>query len=124
LTEEYPKAEAGLKKFPIGVRVQVLSVNTLVRCSELAKNDGHREHATSYIAENPNIFTTAFVEADDVFSNCARPELTFAVNYSKNLDLIREAYKELYNKNDNFSVEDVINFFDSRQDLKALMGNE
>ena len=123
LTEEYPKAEAGLKTFPVGVRVQVLSVDTLIRCSELAKNDSHREHATSYIAENPDIFTTAFVVADGVFANCARPELTFAVNYPKNLELIRAVFEELYNNDNNFSVEDAIKVFDSKPELKPLMGS-
>jgi len=124
LTNEYPKAEEGLKKFPIGIRVQVFSANTLIRCSKLAKNACHREHATSYIAENPDIFSTAFVEAAAHFSDCNRPQLTFAVNLPKNLKLIQYIFEELYDKNNNFNVQDVIKFFDSRPDLRLLMGNE
>ena len=124
LTDEYPKAPNGLKKFPIGVRVQVFPATTLIRCSELTKNDSHREHATSYIAENPDIFSIAFVEAEKVFSACNRPELTFAVNFPNNLDLIRLIFDELYEKNNNFSVEYAINLFDLRPDLLPLMGNE
>jgi spore coat polysaccharide biosynthesis protein SpsF len=124
LTNEYPKAAEGLKKFPIGIRVQVFSITTLVRCSELAKHDCHREHATSYIAENPNLFSTVFVEAVEHFSTCNRPELTFAVNLPKNLELIRFIYKKSYDNNNNFTVQDAIRLFDSTPALKLLMGNQ
>lgn len=123
LTDEYPKATGGSKKFPIGVRIQVFPATTLARCSELTKNDSHREHATSYIAENPDIFSTTFLEAEKLFSSCNRPELNFAVNFPKNLDLIRSIFNELYEQNKNFSVEDVINLLDLRPDLISLMGN-
>jgi spore coat polysaccharide biosynthesis protein SpsF len=123
LTDEYPKATDDLKKFPIGVRVQVFPIATLVRCSEMAKDNSHREHATSYIAENPDLFSTVFVEAVGKFSDCNRPELTFAVNLPKNLELIRLSYNKLYDLNSNFTVQDAISLFDSLPSLKPLMGN-
>jgi spore coat polysaccharide biosynthesis protein SpsF len=123
LTNEYPRADKGLKKFPIGVRVQVFPISTLIRCAELATDESHREHATSYIADNPHIFSTAFVEAVGKFSRCNRPELTFAVNIPKNLDLIRCIFSELFQKDNNFTLQQVIDFFDSKEELKLLMGN-
>lgn len=121
LTNEYPKAEPGLKKFPIGVRVQVFSIETLNKCAELAKLDHYREHATSFIAKNPEIFSTGFIEAKDEFAGSNRPELTFAVNLMKNLELIRNIFKVCYGENSNFTVETAIETFDKNPQWHPLM---
>ena len=123
LTNEYPKADKNLKKFPIGVRVQVMSINTLKTCEKNARHEHYREHATSYIAENPNIFKTGFVEAVGVFSICNRPELNFAVNTRKNFKLIKFIFKELYRKKVNFGLDDVIIFIDQNHNFYELMGD-
>lgn len=124
LTNEYPQARATLPRFPIGVRVQVFSIDTLRRCEELAKNSSHREHATSFIAQNPKLFKTKFVTADGDFENCNRPELTFAVNKENNLNLVRNIFSACNGDDTNFSVCDAIRAFDANPQWQPLMGNE
>lgn len=122
VTDEYPNADPGLKRFPIGVRVQVMPITTLRRCAELAQTESEREHATSYIVGNPQIFSSAFVEASGKFADCHRPELTFAVNHRENLDLIRGIFDRCYDEDRNFSVADAIKAFDADKALHSLMG--
>ena len=122
LTDEYPKAEATLRRFPIGVRVQVFSAEALQRCEEMAKNPDNREHATSFIAEHPEVFKTGFVEANGAFSSLNRPELTFAVNYRENLDLIRAIFSHCYDDASNFDLSSAIEAYDNNPDMQRLMG--
>ncbi len=122
VTNEYKKADSDLKRFPIGVRVQVMPLSTLRRCEELARTHSEREHATSFIADNPEIFKSAFVEATGTFAGCHRPELTFAVNHRENLELIRGIFEHCYDSDSNFSVADAVRAFESDDRLHPLMG--
>jgi len=123
LTDEYPKADLALNRFPLGVRVQVFSKNTIEICSRLANSVKYREHATSFIAENPNIFKTDYITAKDKFELYNFPDLTFAVNVPANLELIRNIFKECYDKNPCFSVSDAIKVFHLHPKWGLLMGN-
>ena len=108
VTNEYPLAGNALARFPIGVRVQVMSLGALDRVNELAIEPRHREHATSFIAENPDLFSIAYLEASGVFATCHCPEMFFAVNTPQQLNEIRRIFTTLYPNNQNFSVGDAI----------------
>ena len=123
LTNEYPKVPADLNKFPIGIRVQVFSLETLKKCAAEARLDRYREHATSYIAEHPDRFKAGYIEAGGEFGYANRPELTFAVNQEKNLELIRNIFAECYNSDHNFELEKVINVYNQNPVWNQLMGN-
>ena len=122
VTTEYPKADPALKRFPVGVRVQVIARAALERCAELAKAPGNREHATSYIAAHPDVFRTAFLEAAGSLADCHDPALTFAVNYRENLDLIRALFRVCSAANANFSVGEAIRAYRANPSLRRLMG--
>lgn len=122
VTNEYPKADPALRRFPIGVRIQVFTLDTLRRCEELAKAPENREHATSFIAQHPEIFRSAFVEAAGSWAAAHRPELTFAVNYHENLELIRRLFERCHPTNPDFTLADAITAFDADPALAALMG--
>ena len=122
LTNEYPRAPAELKRFPIGVRVQVFGIDTIRRCALASSAQESREHATSFIAMHPEIFRTAFVEAAGRFASSNRPELTFAVNHPGNLDLIRAFFARCHEADPNFPVAVAIAAYDADPGLAALMG--
>jgi len=124
LTPEYPKADNLLAQFPIGVRVQVFGLETLLKCEKMAFKDKHREHSTSLIAENPELFKTGFVTADGVFDSCEKPEWTFAVNVPKNLELINQIYASLYHVDENFKLKDVIELLSKNSEILKFMGND
>jgi len=123
VTVEYPCAAKTIKKFPVGIRVQVFSLATLQRCEALAKDARHREHSTSYIYEHPELFRLGYFQADKQWEKLHRPELSFAVNYRKNFELVSQIYSLCYPRDRNFSLMDVINVFDATPALHPLMGN-
>jgi spore coat polysaccharide biosynthesis protein SpsF len=124
LTNEYPKADPSLLRFPIGVRAQAFSRETLDRCEAAARSDDHREHSTSYISENPEIFKIVYLEANDRWAALNRPELTFAVNVRANLELVHRLFKVGLARDENFSMADAIEIFDADPALAALVGND
>jgi spore coat polysaccharide biosynthesis protein SpsF len=122
VTTEYPSVDANTGKFPIGIRVQVLPPNTLRRADKLATGKRYREDATQFIFDNPNVFRLGFVEASDKWAPLNAPTLHFAVNYQKNLELVREIFRELYPADRNFSLEDVMDLVIRRRELLSMMG--
>lgn len=124
VTNEYPKADAALRRFPIGVRAQAFSRTTLDRCEQSARSDEHREHSTSYIGEHPEIFKIEYLEATDRWASLNRPELTFAVNVRANLSLIDKIFTVGLAKDANFSMIEAMAIFDSDPSLAALVGND
>lgn len=123
LTNEYPKANLNLARFPIGVRVQVISFDSLQKCNFLSKEINYREHALSFIAHHPELFNIEYVTASNMFSRCERPNLTFAVNKKANLSLIRNIYQYYDGKKVNFDLNDILEAFDTNPDWLQLMGN-
>lgn len=123
LTKEYPKAPPYLRPFPVGLRVQVLSLITLERCNDLARSARHQEHATSLIAENPETFRTVFLEASGRFRHLNFPEYTFAVNYPQNLELVKRIFSFLKDEDGLFDTKQMIKAVMENPDLVLLMGN-
>lgn len=124
LTNEYPQLNEDFKKFPIGIRVQVITSRALRRCESLAKKDYYREHATSFIAENPKLFKTEFVLAKGLFSNLNRPKLNFAVNRERHLELMRKIFTYGLSRDKNFSVNDAMDFINTNKNLINVMGEK
>ncbi len=120
-TREYPYLTKNNFFFPIGIRVQVFNIETLLKCDKLSKDIKYREHSTMFIAENPKIFRMSFVEAKNEFLTLNRPELTFAVNYKENLKLMNDIFLKNYNTNKNFNINEAIKTFDEDTNLSKLM---
>ena len=122
VTTEYPHAGADVQKFPIGIRVQVFPPTVLERCEKLAQDAYHRENSTTYICEHPEQFRLGYFEAREKWNTLYRPELTFAVNYAKNFDLVTRIFERCYPQDPNFSLIDVIHTFDADPSLRLHMG--
>lgn len=123
VTAEYPHAGADAHKFPVGIRVQVFSPAVLEKCAREAGDQYYRENSTTYIYEHPEIFRLGYLEAKGKWNQLNRPELTFAVNYRKNFDLVTKIFERCYPRDSNFSLFDVIDTFDADPALHPLMGN-
>ncbi len=120
-TKEYPQLINCKNLFPIGVRVQVFNIDTLLKCEKMSKENKYREHANMFIAENPQIFNTDFIRAEKEFTVLNRPELTFAVNYFENLKMINDIFHKCYPKNLNFKIDEAIKVFDEEKKHFKLM---
>ena len=124
ITNEYSLVTGDYFKFPIGVRVEIISKSAIERCHKSANTPEYREHATSYILKNPGIFKTTYLEAKGSHHKCNKPELTFAVKLHNNMLLIERIFDDCYEEDNNFTVGDAIDSYERNFDLSRLMGND
>jgi len=125
VTREYPVSGSEYKLFPIGVRVQVYSIDAAERYKDYSEyiNNKHK-HPCSYIFEHPESFNIGYLEAKDKWCFLNHPNLNFAVNYQENFEMVRQIFENCYFENSNFSMNDIMQTVDLNQDLKLLMGNK
>lgn len=107
-TTEYPEAGDAVRKFPIGIRVQVHSRQTLDRCARLATEPADREHSTRYILLHPEQFRIGLFEATGRWAALNRPELTFAVNLPGDLRRISRIFQLCWPRNPNFTLHSAL----------------
>jgi len=123
VTTEFPHAPKDMPKFPIGLRVQAMSIDCLEKCEKIAHSDEHREHATKYIFDHPDKFRVGYYPADGKWAKLNRPDLTFAVNFRENLEMIRKIYQIGTAKEGDLTMDRIVEIFDQNPELARLMGN-
>ncbi len=121
VTTEYPMAGPSVKKFPVGIRVQVVSAEALSRCDRMAQTPESREHSTLYVAQHPERFRVGYVEAAGGWAGLNRPELTFAVNYQENFELVSRIFERCYPQDPQFTLEAALAAFNAEPGLAPLM---
>lgn len=73
------------KNFPIGIHVEVFSMNALKIAHQKSLNRVEREHVTPYIYNNPNLFKIKMVEELVDYSDSY-----FTIDYESDLKIIEE----------------------------------
>ena len=124
ITNEYPEVDPSLKRFILGVRVQVYRRELAARWSDFPEFLDRGLGTSAYIYYNPNQFSCGYIDASGPWSTLNRPELNFAVNYPKNLKLIQHLFSALGSDGRDFTVPDVMRYLAGRPDLLDLMGEE
>jgi spore coat polysaccharide biosynthesis protein SpsF len=106
------------QSYPDGQDVEVISFSTLEKAWREAKNDFEREHTTPYIWEHPDLFriTNILWETGKNLSMSHR----ITIDYPEDYQLICAVYQALYPLNPCFSLNDIVNFLDSRPDIFLL----
>ena len=122
VTHEQPHVTPDAAKFPIGIRVEVYKPDVIARCAKETTEPRHREHSTSFIGEHPEMFNLGHFEATGRWAPLRRPDLTFAVNYKQNFDLVEGIFEACYPKDENFSLLAAMAEFDRRPEWASLMG--
>ena len=89
--------------FPDGLDVEVLTRKTFRRIVYGAHKPSHYEHVTSFVSENKNDF---FIH--QVLSETDLSSLRWTVDEPIDLELITKIYEELYSREPNFSMHDVL----------------
>ena len=121
-TTEFPQAGSQIPKFPIGVRVEVIRAEALARCYQEATDPENREHSALHIYSNPDHFRVGLLPAEGVWARLNQPELTFAVNYRRNFDLITKIFEMCLPEDQNFSLPAVLRVMEECPELHILMG--
>lgn len=121
-TTEHPEAAEDAARFAIGVRAEVYEPEVVQEADRQVTDPARREHSTRYIWENPDVFDQGYLQATGRWKALNRPDLTFAVNYRQNLEMVREIFDELYPKNPNFGLDEVMGVVQRRSSLTDKMG--
>ena len=102
---------------PRGTDVRVFSAKSLAEIAETSDDEADREHVSLHYWEHPEQYrlrnvTTAFP------ADVANLRLT--VDTEDDLRFVRAVYDELYPRNPNFTLADVIGLLAERPDIKAI----
>lgn len=101
------------ESFPYGTAVEVFPLDVLWRLDRLTKEPQLREHVTSLVYHQPELFRTANVEHSRDLS-----AYRFAVDYPEDFAFAQAIYERLYTHNARFSWLDVVNLL---EEDKALL---
>ena len=105
--------------YPDGVlETEVFSFNILKKTWKNAKLSSEREHVTSYIWKNPEMFRQATVENSKDLSY-----LRLVVDDEKDFKLVKIIFKNLYKEDGMFYFEDIVRFLNQNPELILLNNN-
>lgn len=100
------------RTYPIGLDVEVFSFSVLNICNKKAVKAYQREHVTTYIYENPDLFRVYSLENEEDLSS-----LRWTVDEAADLSFTREIYNRLYPKKNFFFMRDIIRVLDEEPEL-------
>ena len=92
--QNYEIALLSLKGLPIGMGAEFISSNSLFISKIYSKLPHHREHVTTYIKENSNIFNIhhLYINSDNIAS-----QIRLTIDENSDLELAREVFEILTN---------------------------
>lgn len=111
-----------VREIPIGMDVRVFSFKDLKHISEITDDSEDREHVSLYF----------FRDGKDKYRlhNVATPKkwkrdynIRLTLDTREDFELIEKVYNELSKANENFNLEDILNFFDANKELPEINSN-
>jgi len=103
--------------FPDGMDVEIFDFNALERAYREAKLPSEKEHVTFYFWKT-NKFNCYKFSLEKDYS-----DFRLTVDYPEDLIVIENIFKSLYNINNNFSLDDIVNFLNDNSELIKLQKN-
>jgi spore coat polysaccharide biosynthesis protein SpsF len=103
------------KSYPIGLHLEVFSMEALVRANHNANSATEREHVTPYIYRNPDLFRLFSYSIQDDLS-----KFRWTVDYPEDFKLIRIIIERLYQNKKDFNMLDIINLMNSDASLMQI----
>jgi len=124
--KEYPKFDfvtnnglmkPGYREIPFGMDVSVFSAQKLIDCASLTEEGVFREHPTLYFYTNNNdAFSTLNVPTPECWKRKEKSiRLTFDTD--KDFQFLQAIYSHFTQKDNKFSLEDILNFLDKNEKL-------
>lgn len=102
--------------YPDGiVETEVFSFTVLEKAWKGARLTSEREHVTSYIWKNPDLFKSAMPEYKENLSN-----IRLVVDDENDFQIVSEIFKNLYEKDKIFHMNDILNFLKKHPKLLEL----
>jgi spore coat polysaccharide biosynthesis protein SpsF len=104
-----------VRTYPDGLDCEVFTVATLKDMWMKAKLKSEREHVTLYIKNNKNEYNLGNIEYSEDLS-----DLRWTVDEKEDFILISQIYESLYDDNELFLMEDILNLFENNPDLLKI----
>ncbi len=104
--------------YPDGNDVEIMSYNALddVWCN--SEKNYEREHTTPYIWENPHLFSIGNIYWETGLDYSMK--YRWVLDYEEDYLFIKSVFEELYPKNPNFSLNDILNLLTDKPELKKI----
>tara|TARA_B100000686_G_C16754422_1_gene954551 strand:- start:663 stop:1430 length:768 start_codon:yes stop_codon:yes gene_type:complete len=104
-----------LNKFPDGLDAECFNFKTLEKAWLNAKTISEKEHVTPYIWKRKKKFKVGILESKKNYSN-----FRWTLDNKDDFKLIKILYKNLYNKNKNFYMDDIVKYFKKNPQISNL----
>jgi len=104
-----------INKFPDGLDAECFKFSALEKAWLNAKKISDKEHVTPYIWKRKNEFKIGVLKAKKDYSN-----QRWTLDTKEDFKFIKIIYKNLYQKNKNFCMDDIINFLDKNPKLYEI----
>lgn len=102
-------------RFPNGLDAEVFSFEALAKAWTEANLKSEREHVTPYIWKNDGLFRIGAVESDEDLSSHR-----WTVDEARDLTLVREIHKHLYEEGRLISTEDILDLLSRMPEISRI----
>jgi len=103
--------------FPDGLDIEVFNFSTLEKTWELAKSDFDKEHTTTFIRNNPNLFK--IINHEHSKSNLFK-KYRWCLDFEDDYLFIKTIFEKLYLNNNNFSMENILELLDNNKEINMI----
>lgn len=107
-----------IETYPDGEDVEVFTFESLEKAWKEANLLSEREHVTPYIRKNPDIFKQSSISNDRDLS-----KMRWTLDNPEDYEFIKIIYKNLYKNNNNFGINDIVDFLENNEDLLKINSN-
>jgi spore coat polysaccharide biosynthesis protein SpsF len=104
--------------YPDGNDVEIMHFETLEKAWMQADRPFEREHTTPYIWERPDVFRIGNMEMGNGQDYSLSHRWT--IDYAEDYRFVRAVFDELYEKDNLFSLESVLDLLDRRNDIYSI----
>ena len=108
------------RTFPLGLGVQIVSLELLEERCQNSPSDIEKEHVTVGILQSPDKYRLGAFHAVDHLLPLRRPQYRLTVDTLEDYQLVSELFSLLYPRDHDFSIFEVIELLDSRPDLVSI----
>jgi len=104
--------------YPLGVDVQVYSMELLNEVSRKTNAQDDREHVTLFLYKNPEKYRAFHLNPNPEHYD---PSLRLMVDYKEDLVFITKIYENLYQPNPKFALTDIIRLLKRKPELRKFV---
>lgn len=106
-----------IRTFPVGLDVEVVSFKVLTKCYNNAESDLEKEHVTTYVHKNLELFKTENINALDGLYG---PQIRITLDTEEDYALLCAVFDYLYKRDAFFRFEDIMKLFKDKPWLKLI----